>query len=191
MLIDTGCGLLDLPSIVRRFTDKPLSLIHISIQDVLLPHDAVIAVPRDGGNIAAHGNGYFVEQNYVYTKNFILNPADEGKCVWLEFEGVYQNAMVYIHESFACRLSLIHIFLKPQAHNALHLHFTMDDNPALSEETRRRYYSMYSGIFFQRYILGPVSYTHLDVYKRQGWWTAFSWGSWCCSPASGGRASPP
>ena len=44
--------------------------------------------------------------------------------------------------------------LKPQAHNALHLHFTMDDNPALSEETRRRYYSMYSGIFFQRYILG-------------------------------------
>ena len=44
--------------------------------------------------------------------------------------------------------------LKPQAHNALHLHFTMDDNPALSEETRKRYYSMYSGIFFQRYILG-------------------------------------
>lgn len=75
----------------------------IPIQDVLLPHDAVIAVPRDGGNIAAHGNGYFVEQNYVYTKNFILNPADEGKCVWLEFEGVYQNAMVYINESFACR----------------------------------------------------------------------------------------
>lgn len=44
--------------------------------------------------------------------------------------------------------------LKPQAHNALHLHFTMDDNPSLSEETRKRYYSMYSGIFFQRYILG-------------------------------------
>lgn len=44
--------------------------------------------------------------------------------------------------------------LQPEKHNALHLHFTMDDNPSLSEETRQRYYSMYSGIFYQRYILG-------------------------------------
>ena len=44
--------------------------------------------------------------------------------------------------------------LKPDKHNALHLHFTMDDNPALDDETRQRYYSMYSGIFYQRYILG-------------------------------------
>ena len=28
--------------------------------------------------------------------------------------------------------------LNPQKHNALHLHFTMDDNPALSEDTRKR-----------------------------------------------------
>lgn len=44
--------------------------------------------------------------------------------------------------------------LQPEKHHALHLHFTMDDNPSLSEETRQRYYSMYSGIFYQRYILG-------------------------------------
>lgn len=44
--------------------------------------------------------------------------------------------------------------LQPEKHRALHLHFTMDDNPSLSEETRQRYYSMYSGIFYQRYILG-------------------------------------
>lgn len=44
--------------------------------------------------------------------------------------------------------------LQPEKHNALHLHFTMDDNPSLSEGTRQRYYSMYSGIFYQRYILG-------------------------------------
>ena len=44
--------------------------------------------------------------------------------------------------------------LQPKKHNALHLHFTMDDNPSLSEGTRQRYYSMYSGIFYQRYILG-------------------------------------
>ena len=44
--------------------------------------------------------------------------------------------------------------LQPDKHNALHLHFTMDDNPSLSEDTRKRYESMYSGIFYQRYILG-------------------------------------
>uniref|UniRef100_A0AAU8B754 Terminase n=1 Tax=Dulem virus 33 TaxID=3145751 RepID=A0AAU8B754_9CAUD len=38
--------------------------------------------------------------------------------------------------------------------NALYLHFTMEDNPALSEKTLERYKSMYSGVFYQRYILG-------------------------------------
>ena len=42
----------------------------------------------------------------------------------------------------------------PSQHNALHLHFLMDDNPALSDEIRERYRSMYSGVFYQRYILG-------------------------------------
>ena len=36
----------------------------------------------------------------------------------------------------------------------LYLHFTMDDNPSLSEEMKAFYKSMYSGVFYQRYILG-------------------------------------
>lgn len=44
--------------------------------------------------------------------------------------------------------------LKAPERNALHLHFTMDDNPGLSEQTRERYRTMYSGVFYQRYILG-------------------------------------
>ena len=44
--------------------------------------------------------------------------------------------------------------LKPEERHALHLHFTMDDNPSLSEETKARYKTMYSGVFYQRYILG-------------------------------------
>lgn len=44
--------------------------------------------------------------------------------------------------------------MKAQEKNALHIHFLMDDNPSLDEATRRRYKSMYSGIFYQRYILG-------------------------------------
>ena len=38
--------------------------------------------------------------------------------------------------------------------NMLHLHFTMDDNLSLTERVKERYRRMYSGIFFQRYILG-------------------------------------
>jgi len=38
--------------------------------------------------------------------------------------------------------------------NALHLHFTMDDNPSLSERVKERYRRMYSGVFYRRYILG-------------------------------------
>jgi PBSX family phage terminase large subunit len=38
--------------------------------------------------------------------------------------------------------------------NALHLHFTMDDNPSLSEKVKDRYRRMFAGLFFKRYILG-------------------------------------
>lgn len=43
---------------------------------------------------------------------------------------------------------------KQDEKNLLHLHFTMDDNLSLSEAIKERYRSMYSGVFFQRYILG-------------------------------------
>ena len=43
---------------------------------------------------------------------------------------------------------------KAEERNALYLHFTMRDNPSLSEKTLQRYESMYSGVFYERYILG-------------------------------------
>ncbi len=52
-----------------------------------------------------------------------------------------------------------HWFLKEwilpaEEKNALHLHFTMEDNPSLSEQVRERYRRQYSGSFYDRYILG-------------------------------------
>lgn len=38
--------------------------------------------------------------------------------------------------------------------NALYLHFNMRDNPALSDSILARYEAMYSGVFYDRYILG-------------------------------------
>ena len=37
---------------------------------------------------------------------------------------------------------------------ALYLHFTMEDNPALTPRIRARYRSAYSGVFYRRFVLG-------------------------------------
>lgn len=44
--------------------------------------------------------------------------------------------------------------LEAEKRNCLRLHFTMEDNPGLTEEIRRRYERLYSGVFYQRFILG-------------------------------------
>lgn len=38
--------------------------------------------------------------------------------------------------------------------NALYLHFTMEDNPSLSPQIRARYRGLYSGAFYERFVLG-------------------------------------
>ena len=38
--------------------------------------------------------------------------------------------------------------------NCLYLHFTMDDNPSLSESVRERYKTLYSGAFYERFVEG-------------------------------------
>ena len=43
---------------------------------------------------------------------------------------------------------------KKEEKNMLYLHFTMDDNLSLTERIKKRYRSMYSGVFYERYILG-------------------------------------
>lgn len=43
---------------------------------------------------------------------------------------------------------------KAKEKNLLHLHFTMEDNPALSAKIRQRYENLYSGVFYRRFILG-------------------------------------
>lgn len=43
---------------------------------------------------------------------------------------------------------------QPEKHNAIRLHFELDDNPALDERIKERYKSLYTGVFYQRYIQG-------------------------------------
>ena len=44
--------------------------------------------------------------------------------------------------------------LKAKQKQALYLHFTMEDNPSLSQKVRKRYHSLYSGAFYERFVLG-------------------------------------
>lgn len=43
---------------------------------------------------------------------------------------------------------------KAQEKNCLYLHFLMQDNPSLSDDILRRYESLYSGAFYERFVLG-------------------------------------
>lgn len=43
---------------------------------------------------------------------------------------------------------------KKKQKNALYIHFTMKDNPSLSKDIIKRYNNLYSGVFYDRFILG-------------------------------------
>lgn len=43
---------------------------------------------------------------------------------------------------------------KTKEKHALYLHFTMANNPSLSKRVRQRYERMYSGAFYDRFVLG-------------------------------------
>ena len=43
---------------------------------------------------------------------------------------------------------------KVEEHDALYIHFELEDNPSLSQEIIERYHSLYTGVFYDRYIKG-------------------------------------
>ena len=69
--------------------------------------------------------------------------------------------------------SPMHWFLKNWIEKAadkklFFLHFLMDDNPSLSEEVRERYRTTYTGVFYQRFILGLWVMAQGAIY-RDAW----------------------
>lgn len=53
---------------------------------------------------------------------------------------------------------------KAEQKNALYLHFTMQDNPSLTNEVIQRYESLYSGVFYERFVRGRWVAVHGAVY---------------------------
>ena len=58
--------------------------------------------------------------------------------------------------------------LEADRRNCLRLHFTMEDNPSLTPRIRERYQNLYTGVFYQRYILGQWVQAEGRVYDFFG-----------------------
>ena len=58
--------------------------------------------------------------------------------------------------------------LEANRRNCLRLHFTMEDNPSLTPQIRQRYQNLYTGVFYQRYILGQWVQAEGRVYDFFG-----------------------
>ena len=54
--------------------------------------------------------------------------------------------------------------LEAEQRNCLRLHFTMEDNPSLTEAIRQRYQRLYTGVFYRRFILGQWAQAEGRVY---------------------------
>ncbi len=58
--------------------------------------------------------------------------------------------------------------LEAEKRNCLRLHFTMEDNPSLTETIRQRYQRLYTGVFYRRFILGQWAQAEGRVYDFFG-----------------------
>lgn len=68
---------------------------------VTLPHDAAILEKRSADVPMGNCTGYYPCETVHYTKTFFLEEKSAGTVVYLEFEGVYMNASVYVNNCFA------------------------------------------------------------------------------------------
>jgi beta-galactosidase len=72
-------------------------------QQINLPHDWVVGLPFDSG--AAQNHGYkagisgSTSANTIawYRHTFTLPAGDAGKTMWLEFDGIYRNALIWLN----------------------------------------------------------------------------------------------
>ena len=63
-----------------------------------LPHDWSIELPRDAKNVTGDPGGYFPMGVGWYQKSLDLKPEWRGKKIFIEFEGVYMNAMMWLNK---------------------------------------------------------------------------------------------
>lgn len=87
---------------------------------VSLPHDAMLHEVRSPDCVNGKTTGYFPGGKYLYAKTFTVPPEWAENCAYLEFEGVYQNAVVRLNGEDLCRYPYgytnFHVELTGQLH---------------------------------------------------------------------------
>lgn len=91
--------------------------------------------------------GVFLDEAAIMPRTFVEQAcarcSEPGSKLWLNCNPGSPQHWLYVHW-----------IQKAQQKNLLHLHFTMEDNPALDDRVRRRYEELYEGAFYRRYVLG-------------------------------------
>jgi len=71
------------------------------VEYVDLPHDAMIHETPSADAVSGAQTGFYPGGEYTYTKTLSVPAEWAGKDIAIEFEGVYQTAMVYVNGDFA------------------------------------------------------------------------------------------
>ena len=132
-----------------------------------LPHDWSIELEREPANPSGASGGYFAMGRGWYRKRFAAPEAWRGKKVFVEFEGVYMNAEVWLNEHYLGRHPYGYTsfsydltpYLELGSENVLTV---IVDNAC---QLNSRWYSG-SGIYRHVWLLvaGPVHVAHWGVY---------------------------
>lgn len=67
---------------------------------ITLPHDATIYEKRSKDAESKGKKAYFPNGAYIYQKEFGVPGEWKGKKIYLFFEGIYRNAMIYVNEAY-------------------------------------------------------------------------------------------
>ena len=126
--------------------------------------------------------------NYFYVFGG-LNEASSGSVQGITAAGAFLDEVVLMPESFVnqvlarCSVNGSKYFFscnptsptnwfylnwvqQAKEKNAKYLHFTLDDNPSLTDEIKKRYKNMYVGVFYDRYILGKWVLAEGIIYRK-------------------------
>lgn len=118
---------------------------------VTLPHDAMICQERDPKTSTGNASGYYPAQTVHYTKEFTWD--DLSGAAYLEFEGIYQNAAVYINGCLAAQ------------HQNGYTGFTVDISPFLKQGKNTVKVLVRNGVPSSRWYSGTGIYRDVWLFR--------------------------
>ncbi len=114
-----------------RYDDSSWTAVH-------LPHDCVIEGPFEPKGAASHGS--IIPTMGWYRKVFKLPPGSQGKSLWIDFDGVYRDSLVWLNGKFLGR------------HSSGYTSFRYDISKAANFDAEN------------------VLTVHVDPTRFEGWW---------------------